>query len=261
MINLAQKLGLSENVISRLEKLNKEQVEALSESCVKSGFNILKTKNRFIRLAVILNLAVRVKEKYDEYGIDEKIYYDTMFDIRIWCERCGNRGLENYGWLKNHVSFELFRLGRLQFQLYECKNKTLLYKKLPFGYGEKLVYIHIPEGEKLQKDKCIDAIEKSKEFFGEYFSEYDYGYYFCESWLLFEGNRNFMSQNSNIVNFMSLFNICYSVKVDKQAIERIYGKRRLFIKNYPEDTSLQKQAKAYMKSGNLLGIGIGVIKK
>ena len=33
-------------------------------------------------------------------GISEKIYYDTMSDIKIWCKRNGNKGLKNYRWLK-----------------------------------------------------------------------------------------------------------------------------------------------------------------
>ena len=99
------------------------------------------------------------------------------------------------------------------------------------------------------------------EFFSKYFSEYNYKYYFCESWLLFDGNREFMAEDSNIVKFMSLFDICYSVKIDVQAIERIYGKPKLFKKKYNENTDLQKRAKTYMLEGNKLGIGVGVIDR
>ncbi len=261
MLTLAEKLGIDKALTEELEKVNAGQVSALADKCSTKSFHILKKENPIVRLAVILNLAVKVKAKYDKAGIDEKIYYDTMSDIRIWCERCGNRGLENYGWLKNHVSFELFRLGRLQFQLYECKNRTLLYKKLPFEYGEKLVYVHIPEGEKLEKEKCIESLKCADGFFARYFSDYTYKYYFCESWLLFEGNRDFMAENSNIVSFMSLFDICYSVKIDEQAIERIYGKRQIFKRSYPQNTDLQRRAREYMLGGGRMGVGIGVIKR
>ena len=132
---------------------------------------------------------------------------------------------------------------------------------LAFDYGEKLVYIHIPTGEKLNYVKCVESIELSKRFFKQLFPEYEYRYYFCESWLLFENNRDFMSAGSNIVSFMSLFDIRYSVGIDKQAIERIYGKRCIFKKNYPEKTALQLSAKKYMQSGKNLGIGVGVIAK
>ncbi len=70
-----------------------------------------------------------------------------------------------------------------------------------------------------------------------------------------------MSPDSNILAFSSLFNHCYSVKIDKQAIERIFGKRKLLKKNYPEKTSLQKNAKEYMLKGGKLGAGVAVMNK
>lgn len=260
LINLAVKIGLCDELVKRLETLDAEKINKLSDICLDKGFNILERYNHLTRLAVILTLAVRIKERYEKAGISDEVYYDTMSDIKIWCEHNANRGLKNYGWLKNHVSLELFRIGRLQFQLYECKNKTLLYNKLPFSYGEKLIYIHIPEGEKLEKDKCLESLKKADEFFKVYFPTHDYRYYFCESWLLYEGNRKFMSRDSNIVAFMSLFRLCYSMSVDVQAIERIYGKRRLIKSRYAENTDLQKRAKQHMLKGGRLGIGIGIIE-
>ncbi len=263
MIELAEKLGLSADIIEKLERLlynESEKVNKYAEKCISSGFHHLKGKSYMFNLAVILKLAVDVKMQYIEKGIDEKIYYDTMSDIKIWCDKTGGKGLKNYGWLKNHVSLELFRLGRLQFQLYECKNKTLLYSKFPFDYGEKLIYVHIPEGESLSEEKCRASFDKAKSFFSRYFPKHEYKYFFCESWLLFEGNKEFMAKDSNILKFMSLFDIRYSVKFDEQAIERIFGKRRLFKKNYSEKTTLQRRAKKYMLEGNKMGIGIGVRK-
>ena len=115
--------------------------------------------------------------------------------------------------------------------------------------------------EKLDKQKCEESIDMARRFFEVYFSEHNYEYFFCESWLLFEGNRDFMAGDSNIVKFMGLFKDCYSMKIDVQAIERIYGKRKLIKKNYSENSDLQRRAKAYMLDGNKLGIGVAVIRK
>ncbi len=263
MIKLAKKIGLEERVITELKILNESKrdlISALSDKCMNKGFHILKGRSPMIALAVILKLAVDVKDKYAKAGIDEKIYYDTMSDIKIWCEKTGNKGIKEYMWLRNHVKFELFRLGRLQFQIYECKNKTLLYNKLPFSYGDNLIYVHIPEGQKLDEDRCKESFLMAEEFFGKYFPDYKYEYFFCESWLLYEGNRDFMKIDSNIIKFMSLLSHCYSVKIDVQAIERIYGKRKLMKKNYSENTDLQRRAKEYMLCGNKLGIGVAVRK-
>lgn len=256
MIKLARALNFPQKLINELQKLDERQLSYLSEKCLEKGFSPLKRKNDVERLGVMLACAVKVKDKYESLGISDEIYYHTMSDIKIWCDNNEGRGLKNYGWISNHVKCELFRLGRLQFQIYPCKNKALLYNKLPFSYGENLVYVHIPQGEKLSFDECIKSFNMADKFFSEYFPSYNYRYYFCESWLLYEGNKDFMKPDSNIIKFSSLFNHAYSIKIDEQAIERIFGERKLFKKNYPENTSLQKSAKAHMQKGGRLGVGI-----
>ena len=70
-----------------------------------------------------------------------------------------------------------------------------------------------------------------------------------------------MDAGSNIIQFQSLFDINVSLPIDAQAIERIFGKRQLNKRNYPQNTRLQKSAKEYMLGGGKLGIGIGTINK
>ena len=141
-----------------------------------------------------------------------------------------------------------------------------MYVALLLGYiysavGLGLDYFLLSLLEKLNYDECIKSFRTAGEFFKKHFPDYSYKYYFCESWLLYEGNRDFMNADSNILKFSSLFSHVYSVKIDEQAIERIFGKRKLFKKYYPEKTSLQKSAKAYMQKGGKLGVGIGYIDK
>lgn len=264
MTSLAKEIGLDPTVISRLSSLTEKEnkkAEALAAKCLEGDFSCLKRENYLIRLAVILVCAVRARKEYEKRGIPDSIFLDTMSDIKIWCENADNKGIKNYGWLKNHLRLELFRLGRLQFQLYECKNKTLNYKKLPFSYGERVIYVHIPQGERLDTERCRESFAAAELFFKRYFPGYGYKWYFCESWLLYEGNKEFMSEDSNILAFASLFDHCYSVKLDVQAIERVFGKRRLIKKRYPEKTSLQRALKRYMLSGGRAGVGIAVRDK
>lgn len=256
-----QKINLDLSLQNNVNSLDLKKIELLAEKCKKS-FNALVSCDDITRLATCLYYAENyTKMSYLEKGISLDVFYDTMSDIAIWCANNDNKGLKNYNWIKNHLKLELFKLGRLQFQMYKCKNKTLEYDYLPFNYGDNLLYVHIPQGEKLIYSKCVDSIKEALEFFKTYFSEFEYDYMFCESWLLYVENYAFMSTSSNILQFQSLFEIVYSEPNDKQAIERIFGKRHLNKNKYPENTTLQKHAKAYMKSGNKLGIGIGVIDK
>ncbi len=257
---LMNKLNIPITLQQEVNNLDDKTVLSLVDKC-KSSFDTLIAQNDTTRLAVCLYYAENVtKPEYIKKGIPLDIFYDTMSDISIWCDNNENKGLKNYNWIKNHLNLELFRLGRLQFQMYKSNNKTLKYNKLPFDKGENLLYVHIPQGEKLIYSDCVNSILASKEFFAKYFN-YQYDFYFCESWLLYSENFLFMTPSSNILQFQSLFEIVYNVPDDHQAVERIFGKRQLLKRKYPEDTTLQKQAKRYILAGNKLGVGIGIISK
>ena len=264
MNELINKIGLDETLekeVSRLIKEKEQKINLLADKCEKHGFNALSNQNDLTRLAVCLKYAERTKEKYDALNIDEKIFYDTMSDIRIWCENNDNKGMRNFRWIKNHLCFELFRLGRLQFQLYTCNNPSYDYSLLPFDKGEKVIFIHIPQGERLNYSDCVSSLKAANEFFAAYFENYEYRFYICESWLLYEDNYLFMKPGSNILQFQSLFDIAMSKSDDRQTIERIFGKRRLLKSRYPERTELQRSAKKFMQNGNKAGIGLGIIDK
>ncbi len=265
MKNFVIKIGLDKSLAEKLlafQNRHNSKIENLTDKCNRHGFGLLASKNDMLRLAVCVRYALKyTKPQYEKLGISLDVFYATMYDISVWCENNGNKGLKNYGWIKNHLVCELFRLGRLQFQMFTMNNPTLNYKKTPFKKGEKMIYVHIPQGEKLDTEKCKESLLLSKNFFEKYFPSHTYRYYFCESWLLFENNKEFMKKESNILRFQSLFEILYSVTDESQALERIFGGRKLFKKNYGEKTSLQKSAKEYILNGGSLGVGIGIIDK
>ncbi|MDE6758184.1 MAG: acyltransferase domain-containing protein [Clostridia bacterium] len=272
-------VSLDRGLIKALENLDKkQQSEALrlSKKLSKGNANCLSKKEPMIKLAASLKSAEKTLSIYKKYGISEDIFRSTFDDIRIWCENFDNKGLDNIGWIKNHINFKLFKIGRLQFQFFKCRSRFLDFSKQPFSRGEKVINIHIPQGEKLNIDECKKSLCKANEFFKEYFPQFKYGYYFCESWLLCENNRKFMDENSNIVKFMNLFDIRCNIPYEKQTFERIFGidmnskspifgndeeKRKAEISCLSENTSLQRSAKNYLLDGGRFGMGIGIINK
>ena len=260
---LIEKLKLENNLkiqVTDLINENEVSILRLAKKFAKKKTGCLKTKNDLTRLACAIVASEFTYQKYADRGIDDKIFFDTMDDIRIWCQNNDNKGLKQYSWIKNHLAFELFKIGRLQFQLFKCKNPTLNYQKLPIKFGDNAVYIHIPQGEKLDYDACVASINSAKAFLKKYFPKFKFEYFFCESWLLYDRNKDFMDENSNILKFQSLFNIAYSVEEDQQAIERIFGQKEKDVNCYKQETSLQKSAKEYIQNGGKLGLGIGYIK-
>ena len=70
MIKLAKRLGIEPQLIHSLENVSAERISTLADKCTEKGFHILRKENYITRLAVILTLAVRVKARYDEEGVD-----------------------------------------------------------------------------------------------------------------------------------------------------------------------------------------------
>lgn len=262
---LANKINLNSELKNKVLSLVERDRAKLISLCKKAdndNFKSVFTKNDMIKLAVALLYSVEFTyPKYQKAVISDEIYFETMKDIAVWCENNNNKGLKNLPWIKNHLNFELFKLGRLQFQFYKCNNKLLDYSLFPFDYGEKVIYVHIPQGEKLVYAECVNSLKNAKRFFGEYFPNYDFDYFFCESWLLYGENWQFMNSSSNILQFSTLFDLVYSVEDDRQAIERIFGKREIIKSKYEEKTTLQRNAKRFMQNGGKLGVGIGILNK
>lgn len=262
---LANKINLNSELKNKVLSLVERDRAKLISLCKKAdndNFKSVFTKNDMIKLAVALLYSVEFTyPKYQKAVISDEIYFETMKDIAVWCENNNNKGLKNLPWIKNHLNFELFKLGRLQFQIYKCDNRTLNYDLLPFNFGENLIYVHIPQGEKLVYAECVNSLKNAKSFFGKYFPNYDFDYFFCESWLLYGENWQFMNSSSNILQFSTLFDLVYSVEDDRQAIERIFGKRKIIKSKYEEKTTLQRNAKRFMQNGGKLGVGIGILNK
>lgn len=262
---LANKINLNSELKNKVLSLVERDRAKLISLCKKAdndNFKSVFAKNDMIKLAVALLYSVEFTyPKYQKAVISDEIYFETMKDIAVWCENNNNKGLKNLPWIKNHLNFELFKIGRLQFQIYKCDNRTLNYDLLPFNFGENLIYVHIPQGEKLVYAECVNSLKNAKSFFGEYFPNYDFDYFFCESWLLYGENWQFMNSSSNILQFSTLFDLVYSVEDDRQAIERIFGKRKIIKSKYEEKTTLQRNAKRFMQNGGKLGVGIGILNK
>lgn len=237
-------------------------------SIVKIGRANIKKRDTgyLLNLVMVLMLSKKTFEEYKKANISEDIFFHTMSDIKIWSENCeidfGVFGVENMQWLRYHINMDIFRLGRLQFQknlmsypLYADKKKR---QQVNLKIGEKVLYVHIPRGEKLDMTECEKSFKAAESFFESF---YPYKGYMCESWLLYEGNSAFMKKDSNIIRFADFFNILGSKDKDEDTIKYLFGKRQTDPQLYPENSSLQKSCKEHILSGGKLGLGFGVIER
>ena len=213
-------------------------------------------------LAFYLRISAEVYDRYVEEKIPDDVFDQTFYDITIWCRECvrkhGVYGLEELWWLGQSVKMNLFRLGRLQFEPVERK-EPLEGNGVRIEAGTKGLNVHIPEDGPLDYGQCLESFRRAEEFFAGREKEKP-AFYMCDSWLLSPALKELLPENSNIIRFQNLFRIVKVHYAFPQAEQRIFGEVLEDKTRYPEHTSLQKKAKAYVLEGKDPGIGIGVIE-
>lgn len=234
----------------------------------------LKSSKRYPRLnprnylALAVCAAALTRQEYRKRGIPDVIFYDTMGDIRVWCDnyaqKHGKVGLDNFGWIVNHLRLKLFRLGRLQFQFIKFYYPLFAQKSAtdasPYKRGQNALFVHIPQGSPLTEDACDKSFGYARRFFRKRFSEYRPQAFITESWLLGSCNRQLLGEESNIVKFAGRFTIMGERKDVRQTAERIFGYDLPDrVEDYPEDTRLRAAAKRRLLQGDAFYCGFGYI--
>lgn len=211
---------------------------------------------------------------YEEKGISYEVFCNTMGDISL-CAALYKEANGVYGltaadaiWIRHHLAGKLFRLGQLQFQLFEMFPYELLEEdsymtfseeaKQRFPVGTPVLNIHIPVHTVLTPKECDRSFALAESFFPRLFPDHHAKAYLCCSWLLYPKMRALLAEDSNIVRFAERFSIIGESKDCGEALRRIYGKRYRRKADYPRDTVLQKTACDHL---SCLGEACGVIER
>lgn len=213
-------------------------------------------------LLAVLYMCEQTEREYKKLGISEDVMIATLKDIVVWCKTYtslnGKLGLDALLWLERHLRPIIFRVGRLQFS----KGKSVHTVEAHDYYdGDVVLEIHIPEGEKLTKEACIESVKAGKEFFAKYFPEYEYKYINCHTWLLDSQLKNYLNEGSNILDFQSLFKVIY--EHESYAMLRYVFKWRTNKENLSAETptsSFAKRVKDAVSDGVEFHEAVGIYK-
>ena len=236
------------------------------------AFDILNRKP-FTRLAIICALLPGLHEQFEKAGMSRQVWLDSVDDIRLrqrlYFERTGKVGLAkgDARWLRHLMGFKLFKIGSLQFQPFE-----MLYldqegigedfmrfseeqkKRLP--PGTPVLNTHIQYGANLDAAALKKTFEDARAFFRHHFPATDFKAFITYTWLLHPGLQALLPENSKILRFASLWEIIGQNNDKEQALERLFGGRRRSHADYPQETTLQREA---LKDLDALGYACGVI--
>lgn len=208
-------------------------------------------KNGYKMLSYMLSAASYSLEKYEDKGISEDIFIDTMKCFTRFTkehyESYGFYGFDRDFWTGRQLSLQLFRLGELEFEK-------------SYENNQKIISVHIPSDAVLTEENCKKSLKMAAEFFSKEDCSYEHVPYFCNSWLLSPALKTLLPEHSNILKFQNLFAV---ESVDENSTEYltwIFKRSDLDIKDLPENTSLQRNAKKYLLKGGKIGEGKGYLK-
>ena len=221
----------------------------------------VKVSEWSLRLLYLISLVPHLRELYKAKNIPLEICENTVADLKYKMIECF-KVKKVYGifvdwWDIGFFRMKRFGLGRCQFELFKS---PIDYHENGFNIntGDKVVELHVPSSGPLIREEYLESYRRAAEFFkDEFYSEV---IFFAESWLLYPEKEKFLKPTSNIFAFANDFNIAKVIIDEKgEDLWRIFDTEELpeNLDELPEETSMQKSIKKYLKDGNYFGLGLG----
>jgi hypothetical protein len=229
---------------------------------------IIEVHEYTVKLLLFVTFSKALKEHYIKNGYDDQLYYSTMLDLKYKLIECklvkGVDGTYVANWLTGFFALTRFGFNRLQFEIRPAK-LDYTSNGNSIKAGDPVINVHIPRtGTPLTPTEFEEDFDKAASFFSESFTDRPIAFV-CHSWLLYEKLREFLKETSNIIAFMNKFDIIFTDYLEFGDYSQIW---RLFDVDYsgnlddlPEDSSLRRAYKQYLKDGGKWGAGYGIFFK
>jgi hypothetical protein len=186
--------------------------------------------------------------KYEELGISKELFIDTMkFFPRFLQDYMDRHGSYRYvwaWWAVRQISMVEYRIGELEYEMHIENN-------------QHLIDVHIPADADMTTDKLRNSYLMAIVFFEKYYSDYKGADMVCTSWLLAPSLKYVLPANSRILQFQKAFDIKI-VEADSLCfMDWTYGSREIPLEDLPEDTSLQRNLKPYLRNNGKIELAFG----
>lgn len=255
-----------ESIISTYKSVDCFDINKLSLIAEQLA-NKYNFKKVTFNLYSLICLVPKLKEFYKLKGINDKVLFDTLNDLKYKHKEClscdgvdGIRDGSFIGWYEVIFKMKLFALGRFQYEIVPFRLKEYQKDGNVVREGDKVLSIHIPSsGVPLTDEVRHESYALAKEFFNERFNGKPIPF-ICWSWLMNPNHDNILDKNSNIVAFMHDFEIIDTEEYEDYNVLSpwIFGKQRVDFDTMPQNSSLQRNIKKHLVSGGKLGWGYGV---
>ena len=211
-----------------------------------------------------LHCALMLKKDYDQLGISEDVYINSMKDIAYKIRECkavhGVCGVF-VDWFSCFFCLRTFGLGRLEYEISTYSYDDYSVDGYTLKAGDRVYNCHIPSAGKLTQELVYDSLNKAYQFFKKDLRG-NILPVVCNSWLLYPPYaKNVFPPKSNLVRFTQNFDIIKST-----SNSHFHDCWRVFYKMYedrasglPAETTLQRNFIQYMENGGDFGGGFGVL--
>lgn len=190
---------------------------------------------------VYLALVNVVMAYHRDHGIPEAVSWVTLADLgrnlAIDRRMKGEGWPVMQSWLTLHVRGALYELGRLQFHR-----------------GESSLGLHIPESGPLTPEAVTASLDEARAFFPRHFPDEHYTQFTCGSWLLDPQLREYLPEDSNIIQFQKRFELepyeePEGLDPDVEVLRFVFRTLSTPLDELPRRTALQRAVVDHLKAG------------
>ena len=219
---------------------------------------------------------VQTYEHYQKAGIPGQTFVDTMKCFpRFVCEHkesFGDYGFDRAFWPGRQLSMLLFRLGTLEFELVPdaqaggepavpdgdgmpAVNAGAGWQKSKFTLPVKEIGVHIPSDADISPAQVQISFILANMFFAKHAPQAAACCYTCESWMMSPALQELLPPTSRIIQFQKHFTVTHWEKSSEEDCWQWVFKveKDCPLADLPENTSLQRSMKEYLKNGGTVG--------
>jgi hypothetical protein len=207
-------------------------------------------------LAEQLLKAVENRENGPWREIEEEIWIDTMkaFSrfVREHFSSYGFYGFDRGYWTTRQRDAKLFRLGELEYELLRGED------------GAPSIALHIPTDACIETEGINESLDRARSFLKKHFPEWADAPIKCESWLLSPALKGLLPAGARILRFQAAFDLTETEPEANDVLQWVFGltesqKASARLEDLPEDTSLRRNAKAFLLDGGRIGTATGLL--
>ena len=247
------------------EALKAAKAEALAWLGKAQQLGQTEEEDYMLQLLFWLHCIPYLEQEYRRMGISREILVNSMMDLTYKTRECRKKfGCCGITTQRYYLFFRMgmFGLGRLQFNRLEYEKETYRFGDYVLNPGDRVYACHIPSSGKLTPELCMDSLDRAYNFFKKEING-DILPVRCSSWLLYPPYaEKVFPEGSNLKSFAQLFDIVSSTQIpeDSYVLQTVFGNPKLAdLDSFPQETGLQRNLAAYLKSGGGFGKSYGIL--